>query len=130
MSPVQALYGAARATDVRYEEAMDYARSIGKKLPTREQWMRAAFGDGNRVSLLRRDGPDAHPPGAVQAEDGLWGLNPDGSGLTHLVDEVIVVDGGSHDLTVDLSRPLADRVIQARMGRATQMRAGAAVADV
>ena len=43
--------------------------------------------------------------------------------------EVIVVDGGSHDLTVDLSRPLADRVIQARTGRATQMRAGAAVAD-
>ncbi|MGD8617805.1 MAG: TIGR04283 family arsenosugar biosynthesis glycosyltransferase [Gammaproteobacteria bacterium] len=43
--------------------------------------------------------------------------------------EVIVVDGGSHDLTVDLSRPLADRVIQARAGRATQMRAGAAVAD-
>ena len=42
--------------------------------------------------------------------------------------EVIVVDGGSHDLTVDLSRPLADRVITARAGRASQMRAGAAVA--
>ena len=42
--------------------------------------------------------------------------------------EVIVVDGGSHDLTVDLSRPLADRVIPAGAGRANQMRAGAAVA--
>jgi len=42
--------------------------------------------------------------------------------------EVIVVDGGSHDLTVELSRQLADRVIPARAGRATQMRAGAAVA--
>ena len=42
--------------------------------------------------------------------------------------EVIVVDGGSSDLTVELSRPLADRVIQARAGRARQMRAGAALA--
>jgi rSAM/selenodomain-associated transferase 2 len=42
--------------------------------------------------------------------------------------EVIVADGGSHDLTVELSRPLADRVIQTRAGRATQMRAGAASA--
>jgi rSAM/selenodomain-associated transferase 2 len=42
--------------------------------------------------------------------------------------QVIVVDGGSHDLTVELSRPLADRVIQTRPGRATQMRAGADVA--
>jgi len=42
--------------------------------------------------------------------------------------EVIVVDGGSLDPTVDLSRPLADRVISAGAGRATQMRAGAAVA--
>jgi rSAM/selenodomain-associated transferase 2 len=42
--------------------------------------------------------------------------------------EVIVVDGGSADLTVELSRPLADRVIPTRAGRATQMRAGAAVA--
>jgi rSAM/selenodomain-associated transferase 2 len=43
--------------------------------------------------------------------------------------QVIVVDGGSHDLTVELSRPLADRVMQAKAGRATQMRAGADVAD-
>lgn len=42
--------------------------------------------------------------------------------------EVIVVDGGSNDMTVELSRRLADRVIDARAGRATQMRAGAAVA--
>lgn len=43
--------------------------------------------------------------------------------------EVIVVDGGSSDLTIELSRPLTNRVIQARAGRATQMRAGAAVAS-
>lgn len=42
--------------------------------------------------------------------------------------EVIVVDGGSQDRTVELSRPLADRVILAGAGRATQMRAGAAAA--
>ncbi|HYQ71165.1 MAG TPA: TIGR04283 family arsenosugar biosynthesis glycosyltransferase [Gammaproteobacteria bacterium] len=42
--------------------------------------------------------------------------------------EVIVVDGGSHDLTVELSRPLSDRVIAARTGRAAQMREGVAAA--
>jgi rSAM/selenodomain-associated transferase 2 len=40
--------------------------------------------------------------------------------------EVIVVDGGSRDGTADLSRPLADRVLHAPRGRATQMNAGAA----
>jgi rSAM/selenodomain-associated transferase 2 len=42
--------------------------------------------------------------------------------------EVIVVDGGSRDGTVDLARPLADRVIAAPRGRAMQMNAGAAIA--
>jgi len=42
--------------------------------------------------------------------------------------EVIVVDGGSCDGTAELSRPLADCVISAPRGRATQMNAGAAVA--
>lgn len=42
--------------------------------------------------------------------------------------ELIVVDGGSRDGTVALSRPLADQVIHAPRGRALQMNAGAAVA--
>ncbi|MGD8630250.1 MAG: TIGR04283 family arsenosugar biosynthesis glycosyltransferase [Gammaproteobacteria bacterium] len=42
--------------------------------------------------------------------------------------EVIVVDGASSDNTIALSRPLVDRVIQTGAGRATQMRAGAALA--
>jgi len=42
--------------------------------------------------------------------------------------EVIVVDGGSHDATAALARPLADRVLAAARGRATQMNAGAAAA--
>jgi len=42
--------------------------------------------------------------------------------------EVIVVDGGSSDDTADLARPLADRVLAAPRGRATQMNAGAMAA--
>jgi len=43
--------------------------------------------------------------------------------------EVIVVDGGSSDNTANLARPLADRVLEAPRGRATQMNAGAGVAS-
>lgn len=42
--------------------------------------------------------------------------------------EVIVVDGGSNDGTRELARPLADRVLAAPRGRASQMNAGAAAA--
>lgn len=42
--------------------------------------------------------------------------------------EVIVVDGGSRDGSVALAAPLADRVLTAPRGRASQMNAGAAVA--
>jgi rSAM/selenodomain-associated transferase 2 len=40
--------------------------------------------------------------------------------------EIIVVDGGSSDDTLALAAPLADRVINAPRGRATQMNTGAA----
>ena len=43
--------------------------------------------------------------------------------------EVIVADGGSTDGTVELARPLCDRVVQAVRGRAQQMNAGARVAS-
>jgi rSAM/selenodomain-associated transferase 2 len=43
--------------------------------------------------------------------------------------EVIVADGGSTDDTPALARPLADRVLAAPRGRATQMNAGAAAAS-
>jgi glycosyltransferase involved in cell wall biosynthesis len=43
--------------------------------------------------------------------------------------EVIVVDGGSNDATVQSARLSADRVITAARGRARQMNAGAAAAD-
>ena len=42
--------------------------------------------------------------------------------------EVVVVDGGSRDATVELARARADRVVGSRRGRAVQMNAGAAVA--
>ena len=42
--------------------------------------------------------------------------------------EVIVADGGSEDATRELAAPLADRVLVAPRGRASQMNAGAAAA--
>jgi len=44
------------------------------------------------------------------------------------VREIIVVDGGSTDATRATAQPLADRVVSAPRGRATQMNAGAATA--
>lgn len=43
--------------------------------------------------------------------------------------EVVVVDGGSRDATMALAAPLADRVIEAPRGRASQMNAGARAAE-
>ena len=40
--------------------------------------------------------------------------------------EIVVVDGGSMDGTIEIARPLADQVISAPRGRAMQMNAGAA----
>jgi rSAM/selenodomain-associated transferase 2 len=42
--------------------------------------------------------------------------------------EIIVVDGGSHDQTVEIVKALGDRVIHSLPGRAYQMNAGAKVA--
>jgi rSAM/selenodomain-associated transferase 2 len=43
--------------------------------------------------------------------------------------EIIVVDGGSRDATVEAAGPLADRVMTAPRGRGSQMNAGAAAAQ-
>jgi rSAM/selenodomain-associated transferase 2 len=43
--------------------------------------------------------------------------------------EIIVVDGGSTDATLALARPFCDQITSARRGRASQMNAGAALAQ-
>ncbi len=48
--------------------------------------------------------------------------------LRALGHEVIVVDGGSADATLDESRPWSDQIVHTRSGRARQMNAGAAIA--
>lgn len=49
-------------------------------------------------------------------------------GATPGLDEVIVVDGGSRDRTVEIARAAGARVVTAARGRGTQMNAGAVVA--
>jgi rSAM/selenodomain-associated transferase 2 len=51
------------------------------------------------------------------------------AGMRALGTEVIVVDGGSRDATIQRARLRADRVISAPRGRAIQMNAGAATAS-
>lgn len=58
---------------------------------------------------------------AATIEDALRRLAP----LRQRGAQVIVVDGGSDDETVDRAEPLADRVLSAPRGRALQMNAGA-----
>ena len=43
--------------------------------------------------------------------------------------EVIVVDGGSTDSTIDVAKPLTDHLVASDAGRAKQMNAGANVAE-
>lgn len=43
--------------------------------------------------------------------------------------ELIMVDGGSHDQTPELAKPLVDTIVFAKRGRALQMNAGAAHAS-
>ena len=62
---------------------------------------------------------------AVSIESALRALAP----LRAHGAEVIVTDGGSRDGTVDLARPLADRVLTAPRGRSHQMNVGAAAAQ-
>jgi rSAM/selenodomain-associated transferase 2 len=61
---------------------------------------------------------------AAGVEDALRALRP----YRERGVDVIVVDGGGSDDTVNHARPLADCVIEAPRGRATQMNAGAAAA--
>lgn len=61
---------------------------------------------------------------AGEIEETLRALQP----LRRRGHEVIVVDGGSADATVELARPLVDQVIDSTPGRACQQNAGAAAA--
>ena len=58
-------------------------------------------------------------------EQTLYGLQP----FRAEGHEVIIVDGGSRDGSVQLSIPIADRVITAQRGRSRQMNAGAEMAN-
>ncbi len=79
-----------------------------------------AQGHGERISIVV---PALNEAGGIRAS--LAALQP----LRARGHEVIVVDGGSTDGTMELAAPLADRVVAAARGRAVQQNAGAAAAS-
>ncbi len=79
----------------------------------------AAAGDPGPITIII---PALNEAGTIQAT--LEALQP----LRHSGHEVIVVDGGSHDNTVNESTPYADEVLHSRAGRAQQMQTGALAA--
>lgn len=76
--------------------------------------------DGFRISVII---PTLNEAASIEAT--LTDLKP----LREAGHEVIVVDGGSNDTTIELASRLADRVIQSSAGRAIQMNRGAAAAS-
>jgi rSAM/selenodomain-associated transferase 2 len=81
--------------------------------------MVAAAADHRQISVII---PALNEGAAISAT--LQALQP----LRRRGHELIVVDGGSGDATVELAGALADRVIRSEPGRATQMQAGAGAA--
>ncbi len=81
--------------------------------------MVAAAADHRRLSIIL---PVLNEADAITAT--LESLQP----LRRNGHEVVVVDGGSHDATVELAGALADQVIRSGRGRATQLQAGAGAA--
>jgi rSAM/selenodomain-associated transferase 2 len=73
-------------------------------------------GDGGRVSVIV---PCLNEADILEAR--LGALQP----LRHVGHEVILVDGGSTDGSVELAGPLADLVLRSPPGRAAQMNLGA-----
>jgi rSAM/selenodomain-associated transferase 2 len=78
--------------------------------------MVAAAADYRRLSVII---PVLNEANAITAT--LESLQP----LRRNGHEVVVVDGGSHDATVELAGALADQVIRSGRGRAIQLQAGA-----
>lgn len=79
----------------------------------------AAAGDPVPITIVI---PALNEAGTLQAM--LAALQP----LRRSGHEVIVVDGGSHDDSVNVSKPYADKVLHSGAGRAQQMQTGAAAA--
>jgi len=50
-------------------------------------------------------------------------------GASGLIGEIVVVDGGSQDATIAIAREVGARIVEAGLGRGTQLAAGAAVAS-
>lgn len=79
----------------------------------------AAAGNPGPISIII---PALNEAGTIKAT--LDALQP----LRHGGHELIVVDGGSHDSTVNDSSPCADKILHSSVGRAQQMQTGARAA--
>ncbi len=122
-------YGVPWSTDGVLKRSMEIARSMGLKVSLIE-----TLSDVDRADDLKHCVELKHYSAAsisvviptLNEEENIEATIKSTEGPKDV--EVIVVDGGSIDRTVEIARRLGVRVMRARKGRAFQMNAGASIA--
>ncbi|EFN56074.1 hypothetical protein CHLNCDRAFT_145574 [Chlorella variabilis] len=134
--PLPLLYAAVWAVGTEALAALQYQEAVGRDAERRAELFGGGRAGRARHQQRQRAKLDPEAPAVsiivptLNEEAGLARtLRCLQHGLQPAAAEVIVVDGGSSDRTVQVARRCGARVVQAGRGRARQMNAGAAAAS-